>query len=335
MFYFECQHTAMQRKCEHHRRAAHCRVCSPSSFCVHNRRRVSCTRCAGGSICVHRKRRSQCAICGGNSLCIHHHRKTQCVDCLPLSRLLGMRGYCDCCGMRRIDRRRPNGGVCAACNTRRNQTIAATVWDMLSACIHHTPSSSDSTMVGAKRGGRCAGVDGGALSCGNRRPDHSWVGQDRVVYLEIDEDSHSGRTTACELAKIDETAYTQTGTTGAIKPAIFIRFNPDADDTGSPLRLRVQVLADVILFLCSTKYDIQRQLDDAAAPVVIFLFYHQKSHRKIEAAKSSFAVVCVNTPPPSSTHTADVITRQLAHHYLHTSASAAADHLLQSAVVGS
>ena len=59
---------------------------------------------------------------------------------------------------------------------------------------------------GARRGEACNGVKGG---CGRRRPDAAWVRDDRVVYLEIDEDSHSDRAVSCELAKIDDTAYTQ------------------------------------------------------------------------------------------------------------------------------
>ena len=46
---------------------------------------------------------------------------------------------------------------------------------------------------------------------------------DRVIGLEVDEDSHSGRPVACELAKLDDHRW---GVGSDAKPAVCIRMNP-------------------------------------------------------------------------------------------------------------
>ena len=143
-------------------------------------------------------------------------------------------------------------------------------------------------MIGARKGKEdCAGVQSTGGSCGQRRPDASWVCNDKVVYLEVDEDSHAGRETSCELSKVDETAFSQISPQDStLLRGVFIRFNPDAYDLEDIcLADRVEHLAMVIEEEC---------LRDALTlqrPRVVFMYYNSKAYKHIKAAESAFDVV--------------------------------------------
>ena len=115
---------------------------------------------------------------------------------------------------------------------------------------------------------------------------------DRVVYLEIDEDSHSDRAVSCELAKIDDTAYTQ-HLNGKTLRAVFIRFNPDAYDGATvPLKDRVLALANAICRECTAPLT---GSSGSLKPKVVFMYYHSKARASIEAHRSHFEVeVCTH-----------------------------------------
>ena len=49
------------------------------------------------------------------------------------------------------------------------------------------------------------------------------LGADRVVHLEVDENSHADREVSCELTKVDETAW-GVGTAGTQRSKIFFSF---------------------------------------------------------------------------------------------------------------
>ena len=174
--------------------------------------------------------------------------------------------------------------ICAQCDAAAKTRTEHVVWAKLEPLLHYPPSSRDDVLVGARRGDTCNGVSG---SCGQRRPDASWVMNDRVVYLEIDENSHADRTISCELAKIDDTAYTQQHANGKTLRAIFIRFNPDAyDGARVPLDDRVRELARVIRHECTVPLPLAPSLK----PKVIFMYYHSKATAHINAHSSHFEV---------------------------------------------
>lgn len=112
-----------------------------------------------------------------------------------------------------------------------------------------------------------------------RQPDVIWVGEDRFVSLEVDEDSHYDREISCELAKIDETRW---GVEDSHKPHIMIRFNPNAFDKRTVhFEDRCKELAQLLkhVMTCSIhKFDVLRCN-------VIYMYYHTKAYHHIQAAK--------------------------------------------------
>lgn len=289
--------------CVHGRQKAHCKEgCGGSALCVHGRQKSRCKECGGSGICEHGKLKCRCRRCGGSGLCEHGRQKSSCRECLPLEKLLAMRHFCNICGVTHVNPRRRT--VCAGCDTTAKQRTEHVVWEMLQPLLHHPPSSRDNTMVGARAGAsECAGVNTTGGSCGQRRPDVSWVchGRNRVVYLEIDEHSHRDRQVSCELSKVDDTAFSQVSATdGTLLRGVFIRFNPDAyDEHDVPLADRVLHLAEVIKWECTRATRVNEQHD--VKPRVVFMYYHSSAHTHIRAARSSFGEV-LQLPRPFQCH---------------------------------
>ena len=147
--------------------------------------------------------------------------------------------------------------------------------------------SVSSTMPGIRKAsGTCNGDR-------RRHGDCIYVLTDRIIQIETDEDSHSEREVVCELGKLD-------GSKGGLAPDLFklplliIRFNPDAYDgalVGFQAKLRrlanevkKWMHAKDLSSLCTKRVN------------VIYMFYHSKSKKHIDAAlekKASINVVGV------------------------------------------
>ena len=187
-----------------------------------------------------------------------------------------------CSEVRLSDRRRRAGlGICARCDDFAVERTELVVRRML-ARAHldlfneplPVPSAADNVMLG----GTCGG--------GLRRPDMCWVANDRIVHLEIDEDSHGGRPVACEIAKLDETNF---GVAGRRVPTITLRFNPDNAAGAPPLAVRVNVLARALraLFCGNTARFCQYRAN------VAFMFYGPRGAKHISAARAAAGSILV------------------------------------------
>jgi len=70
------------RKCEHKKRRANCKKCSPQNFCEHGTKKDFCSKgdCRGSQICEHGRRKSECheGDCHGSHICEHGRRKSEC-----------------------------------------------------------------------------------------------------------------------------------------------------------------------------------------------------------------------------------------------------------------
>jgi hypothetical protein len=151
------------------------------------------------------------------------------------------------------------------------------VWDAIKKRLPE-PSSRDNVLTGA--------------SCGEkgRRADVSWVASDRVVFLEIDEHSHSGRSVSCELAKMDDTKW---GLARDLQCTftVFVRLNPDLQP-GSVASFDAR---------CDDAVDavngwIHRDISDLnpRKPHVEFLHYGDAGMKHMEAARESESIVVVS-----------------------------------------
>ena len=129
-------------------------------------------------------------------------------------------------------------------------------------------------------------------ACGmrSRRPDEAYATLDRIVHLEIDENSHADRDVSCELAKLDETNY---GVAGMKLPTIFIRFNPDGCKSDDEFLGRIDFLA------ISLKRFLTEPLNDLNVALlhsnVVFLFYGKGGQKHIAAATAATQIKVLDT----------------------------------------
>jgi len=133
---------------------------------------------------------------------------------------------------------------------------------------------------------------GGCNNEALKYPDVVWASLDRVIHLEIDENSHADREVNCELKKLDATNY-GVEETGKKRVTIIIRFNPDSCDTTSVSTeerhmLLVNELKDkMAMDVCSL---------NPLLCHVVFLFYHSKGHKHVQAAEESPNVAVMKDP---------------------------------------
>jgi hypothetical protein len=169
--------------------------------------------------------------------------------------------------------------VCATCRGAGAESRQNVMLDALLPKLPQ-PSAVDDKLIG-----------GDACDTGRRRPDVAWVGQDRQVHLEIDEDSHGARVVACELAKLTDTRW---GSENGGKPLVTIRFNPDLMDPGAnvPIEDRCSAVIDEITRWITCPIE---QLKPYEAVHVVYMFYSSKGKKHIDAAKACTLAIAVNT----------------------------------------
>jgi hypothetical protein len=183
--------------------------------------------------------------------------------------------FCKCCLEKYLTkkRRRANVLLCAKCDsgyvTRTEEIVRPLILFDLPP-----PSGADNLLLGGK------GCD-----AATRRPDLVWLGTDRAIFLEIDENGgHPDRETSCELAKIWDQTSSIKQLLGEHIFIFFIRFNPDACDR---IKIRLEKRCEIIsneikriLHLNTTEL----QNLNASRPYVSYFFYHTKCQFQIDAA---------------------------------------------------
>ena len=238
-------------------------------ICPCGKRLTRCTTCKkGGSICPCGKNRYNCIECSPQNFCECKKRKDLCVLCMPLDILLKRKGYCDICGITRLSRNRKKKGLCATCDESNTRRIEHQIWDAISKHVP-IPSSKDNVTVG-----------GTSCNESRRRPDFSWVTENKIIYLEIDEYSHQDRSVGCELGKIDATKW---GVAENMQTAhtVFVRFNPHVQKgCDAPLQSRIGVLTLTLnkIFEAETDDDI------CLVPKLIYMFYGNSGQKHIRAS---------------------------------------------------
>ena len=173
-------------------------------------------------MCKHEIIRRLCRYpeCDGGQLYCKNHGKLiyRCIECKQSDQTDNMDAYCDCCQENMIDLRlRDITDIifCGECKRYLKERTEHLIWNSIKYRLPR-PSSIDDVYIG-----------GEYCNTGVRRPDVTWVTEDRIVCLEIDEHSHMDRTTMCELAKLDDTKW---GIEYGNKVVIIIRYNPDKSD---------------------------------------------------------------------------------------------------------
>ena len=207
-----------------------------------------------------------------------------CTKCNPLEVLLKRKTRCNGCGCQINGTTRTE--YCATCKPKAKKREEYLVWDMIKARL----PEPDISPYNKKPIAGITQQDKKVCSVDHKRyPDVMWSRLDRIMHLEIDEDSHSDRETSCELAKVDESKF---GAKGGLLPSITLRFNPSAFDGG---RFSLEYKADRLVE--QLKFHMTNPIENYQPyqPNVEFLFYHSKSQKHIDAAKKSLNVVGVIT----------------------------------------
>lgn len=260
--------------CEHNRYQPDCTLCGGKNICEHNRRRRECVHCKSEGVkafCEHGKRRRFCVTCNGSSVCPHGRHRSYCMDC-PISDF----GYAKLCKICKITRVESHKGVytCRGCRVLDMERIENKFGDMIIGHVGHPPNSKDKSIV---KTDICGDLD-------RRRPDLLWVVPGKLaVVVEIDEDSHVGRETSCEVRKISE----QNLAIGGMEevqycPVVTIRVNPDkCDVSDASLEDRAMYVGELVKKLIHNDFDVEQN----GGSKIIFCYYHTKSQKHINEHK--------------------------------------------------
>jgi hypothetical protein len=164
--------------------------------------------------------------------------------------------------------------ICAECGKNKPPRWEYIIWDLIQGKLP-PPSIRDDQLLG---GVQCQSQ--------KTRPDVCWVGEDRIVHLEIDEGSHTDREISCELKKLDSAnwGFLDSGLRKKHLPTLTIRFNPNEYD-GRKIGVKdrcVELVKVVRIFIAGSI-----QSWDLLRTNVIYMFYHSKAQKHIEAAKNA------------------------------------------------
>ena len=213
--------------------------------------------------------------------CVCGNYSARCLECVPFENLIKKPGICSVCGEKHLGRnRRLTSGVCFECDKDAPKRTQNIIWDMIKKELPLPSATRQYVGTSILDKEKCQ-VDR------RRQPDAAWVTEDRIVMLEIDEDSHEEREIACELAKLDETRYAAEAGT---KPCITIRFNPDAyDHKHVALDERcTELIVQILHYLqCPA-----RALNPNGANVV-YMYYHSKAQKHIDAAAENADTITI------------------------------------------
>lgn len=169
---------------------------------------------------------------------------------------------------------------CAACDETTVDRVELVVRPLLLSSVSHPPSATDDTLFGQT----CDVVK-------RRRPDFLWLGNDRCVLVEIDENGGHGTsnyTPSCDLGWVMDMVvvlnrlYADGGwNEGRIPYAHIFRMNPDEYDGGSvTLDARIEALSGRIHDVLNMDVD----PDLSLVPTVEYMYYHSKCRAHIAFA---------------------------------------------------
>jgi len=180
-------------------------------------------------------------------------------------------------------RRRAKIELCAQCDSGYVKRIEEIVRPLLLVDVP-PPSGVDDLVLG-----------GTACDLPKRRPDLVWMGTDRVVFLEIDENGgHPDRLSSCELAKVWDQALAVQALLGPV-PIWLLRLNPDACDR---LRIKLETRCEIVskeinrlLNLDLAEFKTNPEL--CLRPNIAYFYYHTQCQFQIDAAMANLDSVNV------------------------------------------
>ena len=199
-----------------------------------------------------------------------------------MQRMMDSKRFCPCTKMLSPARIRAGVLQCAECDNSVVDRIEVVIRPLLLPLVAHEPSAMDNTLFG-----------NGCDVVKRRRPDFLWLGLDRAILLEIDENgghSTNNYSPECDLGWVMDMVaalndlFKANGYNGGKVPfVVVLRFNPDECDTQRvSLDDRVAVVAKRINHYL--KMDITPE--DAMVPWIEYHFYHTKCYPHIQYAEA-------------------------------------------------
>ena len=277
----QCRECKGSSFCKHDKRRNQCRECKGSSICKHDKWRNRCMECKGSSICKHDKRRYRCRECKGSSICKHDKERYQCSECVSTDVMLQGNLFCHSCCSKILSyaRRRARVHICAECDEMAVDRIEVVIRPLLLSSVSHPPSAQDDTLFGQT----CDVVR-------RRRPDNLWLGNDRCIIFEVDENGgHPNYTVECDfgwmmdmVVALNELYSANGWNEGRVPYVHIVRMNPDEYDGGNVS------LESRIAFVASRINEVfQMEVDPLACllPTVEYMYYHSKCQPHIDFAK--------------------------------------------------
>jgi hypothetical protein len=294
-----------------------------------------------------------CAAHGG--VCKHERRPAQCYQCQETSGKKSA-ALCSYCEKNVLNRKRQTtaggNGLCPNCETHLKAQAAEAgtelppnskkwedvvldqletmVTDPQGNVIAYEMRDDMSHMLGSdkrRRRGQCS-------TDHQRRPDILWLVREpeesrivAAVMVEVDENSHTDRTSECEAGKVHDTFHcilklaqeegkgrlAETRRGEVLTPqVVFLRFNPNACDApGSAITLatRIQVLAARVREILNTPAEVYQERSrrcECMKPYLEILYYHSTQGGKhlayYEEHREAFYLTpnrCPRLPPPN------------------------------------
>ena len=206
-------------------------------------------------------------------MCKHGKQKVKCSECCPPE--LQFTCFCHVCGQHSARQRRTGTpGICARCEKDGPEHVEKKVKRIILPKLP-PPSANDDRVTG--------------VHCGEmrRRADLIWIGLDRVIQVEIDENEHKYYTVECELAKMDSSKW-GLHPEDQCKPMVFIRFNPDGCQSEEEFKQRCAQLVHTV------EECLTMQLTNTLNTHVHYLYYSD-TNKHLLAAKDHKHFIVIHT----------------------------------------
>lgn len=260
--------------CEHNRQRYTCVDCKGPAVCEHGKQRSKCIPCKGSGVCEHGKQRRLCIPCKGSGICKHNKQRGHCFECTPMEKALKSAYFCVCGSSKN-----KSADVCAQCNKNNAARIEFRIQQHLRKEVGNM-SDNGRTLFG-----------GDVCDTNRFYSDIIYHIPKLLIAVEIDEHSHIGYNTICELGKNDayKWSFEDKGT------IVLIRFNPHIQKGSDvPFNDRLDSLVHIIKSILKGQSDINF---NELQTNIIYMYYGESAREKhIHLAKNTpnFNVVDIN-----------------------------------------
>ena len=227
--------------------------------------------------------------------CTHGLVLEGCKDCLSSEKMAAKKGWCSGCFTTQLRGKRLQIGLCFACDDGQTKVARTEVRlrEPLFQAVGFPPSAIDDTYFGTD--GEVCDVDK------PRRPDAPWLGSDRAVLCETDENSHMNSgyepeccaTWASDMTEALVSLYRDKGLDGDALRVFLVRWNPDARDRSRPVirqEERARIVGERIKALRELPAEELAKFPPMV-PIVIYYYYHSKAQRWIDYARASDGIL--------------------------------------------